>query len=221
MNDLSPEFQDTGIGIFGGTFDPVHIGHLRTALELKYTLGLAEMRMIPSARPPHRAQPQTSADHRLAMLKRGLGDEPGMVADDRELRREGPSFTLDTLLEIRSEVGPDTPLCLCIGMDALGELNTWHRWEEFMGLTHLVVAARPGWHLPTSGKLVDFVHEHRVQDHTSWKNSPAGKLLIVEMTLLPISATGIRQARARGESIRYLVPDSVIEYINQNQLYNT
>jgi len=221
VSNMKRAGDQVGVGLFGGTFDPVHIGHLRTALELKDALGLAEMRLLPSAQPPHRAQPQASAAHRLAMLRHGVDAEPGLAADDRELRREGPSYTLDTLAEIRAEIGPETPLCLCIGMDSLVSMNQWHHWREFTDYAHIVVAARPGWHLPKTGEVLEFVRAHRVEEAAALNTGPAGKLLIVEMTLLPISATGIRQARARGESIRYLVPDSVIEYINQNQLYNT
>lgn len=216
---LTAENPISGIGIFGGTFDPVHIGHLRTAVELRKVLGLREMRLIPSATPPHRAQPQTSAEHRLAMLRLALDGEPGLTADDCELRRQGPSYTLDTLQQLRTEVGPNTPLCLCIGMDSLINLNQWHRWQELTNIAHIVVAARPGWHLPQQGEILDFVRTHRASDIESLKNLPTGKLLMMEMTLLPISATGIRQALQRQESIRYLVPNQVINYIQQHKLY--
>jgi nicotinate-nucleotide adenylyltransferase len=214
-----------GIGIFGGTFDPIHIGHLRTTVELRKVLGLSEMRLIPSATPPHRTQPKSSAEHRLAMLQIALGSEssapePGLIADDRELQREGPSYTWDTLKELRAEAGPDTPLCLCIGMDSLIDLNQWHRWQELTDMAHIVVAARPGWHLPKSGEVLDFVRAHRATDIEQIQSTPKGKILIMEMTLLPVSATGIRQALQRGESIRYLVPEKVIDYIRQHQLYS-
>ena len=214
-----PSAQRHGIGLFGGTFDPVHIGHLRTALELKNALALAEMRLMPSAQPPHRAPPWASPKQRMAMLQLGLVDEPGLVADDRELRRDGPSYTVDSLIELRLEIGPEVPLCLCIGMDALLTINQWHRWRELTDFAHLVVAARPGWHLPDSGEVWDFVNGHRIHQTGELQTTAAGGLLIREMTLLPISATGIRQALQRGESIRYLVPDGIIDYINQNQLY--
>ncbi|WP_438958613.1 nicotinate-nucleotide adenylyltransferase [Porticoccus sp.] len=211
--------QLRGVGLFGGTFDPVHIGHLRTALELKNALALAEMRLMPSAQPPHRAPPQASPKQRMAMLQLGLAGEPGLVADDRELRRDGPSYTVDSLIELRREIGPEVPLCLCIGMDALLTINQWHRWRELTDFAHLVVAVRPGWHLPDSGEVRDFVDGHRIRQTGELQTTAAGGLLIREMTLLPISATGIRQALQRGESIRYLVPDGIIDYINQNQLY--
>ena len=209
-----------GVGIFGGTFDPVHIGHLRTSVELRKILGLSEMRLIPNANPPHRIQPGASAKHRLAMLQLALANEPGLVTDDRELRRQGPSYTLDTLTEIRAEIGTETPLCLCIGMDSLINLNQWHRWCELTDLAHIVAVARPGWHLPQSGEVLEFIHEHRATSEEQLQAQPAGKVLIREITLLPVSATGIRQALQRGESTRYLVPDKVIDYIRQHQLYS-
>ena len=219
--------HSNGVGLFGGTFDPVHIGHLRTAVELRKVLNLSEMRLIPSACPPHRTQPDSSAEHRLAMLQLAIGHvlgpntaEPKLIADDRELRREGPSYTMDTLTEVRAEVGTKTPLLLCIGMDSLIELNQWHRWRELTSMAHIVVAARPGWHLPKSGEVLEFVREHRATSIEQLQETPAGKILMMEMTLLPISATGIRQALQRGESIRYLVPDQVIDYIRQHQLYS-
>ena len=218
--------HSNGVGLFGGTFDPVHIGHLRTAVELRKVLNLSEMRLIPSACPPHRTQPDSSAEHRLAMLQLAIGHvlgpntaEPKLIADDRELRREGPSYTMDTLTEVRAEVGTKTPLLLCIGMDSLIELNQWHHWRELTSMAHIVVAARPGWHLPKSGEVLEFVREHRATSIEQLQEMPAGKILMMEMTLLPISATGIRQALQRGESIRYLVPDQVIDYIRQHQLY--
>lgn len=231
MSLISKNFLEglKGIGIFGGTFDPIHIGHLRTAVELRKALCLSEMRLIPSATPPHREQPESSAEHRLAMLKLALGRtsencnlelrEPGLIADDRELRRDGFSYTIDTLKELRAETGPETPLYLCIGMDSLIDLNQWHQWNELTDIAHIIVAARPGWHLPKSGEVLEFVRAHQATNKEQLQKTPAGKILIMEMTLLPISATGIRQALKRGESIRYLVPDSVIDYITQHQLY--
>ena len=213
-----------GVGIFGGTFDPVHIGHLRTAVELRKVLNLTEMRLVPSAIPPHRSQPQANAKQRMAMLKLALGydtdsSEPGLVVGDRELHRQGPSYTVDTLRDIRQEIGTDAPLCLCIGMDSLVNLNQWHQWSELTDIAHIVVAARPGWHLPNSGEIVEFVKTHRATQTEQLQSQPSGKVLILEMTLLPVSATGIRQSLQKQQSIRYLVPDQVIDYIRQHQLY--
>lgn len=206
------------VGIFGGTFDPVHIGHLRTALELKFRLGLAEMRFIPSARPPHRDEPSSSAEHRLAMLLLALRNEPGLVVDDCELKRDGPSYSIETLRHIRAELGDKTPLCLCIGMDALISLDRWHQWQELINYAHIVVTARPGWSLPESGDVLSLVQQHRTNEN-DLLTSANGNIAIVEMTRLPVSATGIRQAFVRREPTRYLLPDAVLEYITKHRLY--
>lgn len=215
------------VGIFGGTFDPVHIGHLRTAVELREHLGLDELHLMPSARPPHREQPGVSAEHRLAMLRLALGDEvrddcasaEGLLADDRELRREGLSYTLETLVQLRAEQGDDVALCLCIGMDSLVNLHTWQRWQELSDYAHIVVAARPGWHLPETGPVAEWLVGRCTDDPQLLSQSPNGCVLVETMTLLPVSATQIREDLAAGRSVRYLVPDGVIQYIHQHGLY--
>ena len=210
------------VGVFGGTFDPVHIGHLRTAVELRSRLGLNQMRMIPSAQPPHRDQPAVSASHRLAMLTLAIDSEPGLQADDCELRRSGPSYTIETLRQLRAEIGADEPLFLCIGMDALLSINTWHNWQQLMDVAHVVVTARPGWQLPGKdegdGKVAHWLDQN-CSDVETLASRACGGVAVVEMTLLPVSATGIRRALKQGESVRYLLPDAVIDYINQHQLY--
>jgi len=210
------------VGIFGGTFDPVHIGHLRTAVELREHLGLDELRLMPSARPPHREQPGVSAEHRLAMLQLAIGKGPlaaGLLADDRELRREGLSYTVETLAQLRGELGGDVALCLCIGMDSLVNLHTWQRWQALSDYAHIVVAARPGWHLPETGPVAQWLAGRCTDDPKLLSKSPSGRVLVEAMTLLPVSATQIREDLATGSSVRYLVPDAVIQYIHQHGLY--
>ena len=210
------------VGIFGGTFDPVHIGHLRTAVELREHLGLYELRLMPSARPPHREQPCVSAEHRLAMLRLAIASElpfDGLLADDRELRREGLSYTVETLAQLRDELGDDVALCLCIGMDSLVNLHTWQRWQELSDYAHIVVAARPGWHLPETGSVAEWLAGRCTDDPQLLSQSPSGCVLVEAMTLLPVSATQIREDLAASSSVRYLVPDAVIQYIHQHGLY--
>lgn len=207
------------IGIFGGTFDPVHIGHLRTALELREHLGLEAMHLMPCGDPGHRATPLTSAAHRLAMVELALAGENGLVADDREVRRGGQTWTVDTLIQLRAEWGSELPLCLCIGMDSLVHLNSWKRWRELIELAHIVVAARPGWTVPATGEVADWIAEKRVTDKAELLNAPAGHLYIAEMTLLPVAATDMRSALRSGHSIRYLTPDAVVDYIQYHHLY--
>jgi len=207
------------IGIFGGTFDPIHIGHLRTCVELREYLQLEEMHMIPCARPAHREQPGISAIHRLAMLCRAIEGEPGLRADDRELRRKGLSYTVDTLQELRHEKGDDCPLYLCVGMDSLANLDSWQRWQELTAFAHLVVVARPGWQLPKTGPVANWLEDKLAADMPLLKQTPAGLVLIREMTLLPVSSTKLRQDLTAGHSVRYLVPDAALDYINQHHLY--
>jgi len=214
-----PRRSSAGTGVFGGTFDPVHIGHLRTALELRARLGMRVMRLVPCGVPPHRPQPRASAAHRLAMLRAAIAGEPGLVADDRELNRAGPSYSIDTLRELRAEIGPDEPLYLCIGMDSLTTLAQWHHWRQLTEVAHIVVAARPGWLLPSAARIADWIAVHRVASVTDLTGMPAGKLLLLDLTLLPVSATAIRVALAQGESVRYLVPDPALHYIETQHLY--
>ena len=162
------------IGIFGGTFDPIHYGHLRPALELLETLELAEVRFIPCRIPAHRGLPQVTAEQRLALVRLALADQPGFMADDRELRREGPSYMVDTLASLREDVGPETPLCLIIGADAFRELHTWRRWRELTDWAHIVVMQRPGvlQSLPTA--LETFMAPRVLGDPQALRRNPAG-----------------------------------------------
>lgn len=207
------------IGLFGGTFDPVHIGHLRTAVELRELLGLRAMHMLPCARPAHRGQPLASAEQRLAMLRLGIGEQQGLVADDRELRRPSLSYTIDTLSDVRAEFGAKVALYLCVGMDSLVHLNTWHRWRELCDFAHLVVVARPGWQLPKSGEVARWLGGRVVKDPKLLAQRPHGGVCVEAMTLLPVSSSQVREDLAVGRSLRYLVPDAVLDYIERHALY--
>jgi nicotinate-nucleotide adenylyltransferase len=209
------------IGVFGGTFDPIHIGHLRTGLELCEHLGLDEMRFMPCGDPPHREPPGTPAGHRLAMARLAIEGESLLRVDDREVRREGLSYSIDSVAHLREEIGARVPLCLCVGLDSLVNLNTWHRWRELADYAHILVAVRPGWSRPETGEVADWLAGRRVDDARQLLQSPAGGVHITEMTLLPVSATEIRDALAAGRSIRYLTPNSVIDYIRDHNLYRS
>lgn len=206
------------IGIYGGTFDPIHIGHLRTALDLYETLGLDEVRLIPARVPPHREPPRLSPAQRLALLKAAVDGQPGLVVDSRELQRSGPSYMVDTLASLRDELG-DEPLALILGVDAFLGLEGWHRWQELTDLAHLLVMQRPGAKLPEQGVLADWLAEHCVDDADALRQRPAGGILACAVTRLAISATDIRSRLASGRSIRYLVPDAVHRMINEQGLY--
>ena len=208
------------IALFGGTFNPVHFGHLRMALELKEVLGFDEMRLLPSHQPAHRANPGVTADARRDMLALALAHCPELQLDERELQRAGPTYTVDTLEALRAELGDSVSLSFCMGLDSLLGLPGWHRWERLIELAHLVVVTRPGWQLPTEGEVAELLAAHRgnIED---LRQHAAGRVLLREQTLLPISATGIRSLIERGRSPQYLLPERVLEYIQTHQLYKS
>jgi len=208
------------IGILGGTFDPVHFGHLRPALEIRQALGLAEIRLVPCHVPPHRAAPQATPEQRVQMLEAAIAGHEGFVIDRRELERPGPSYMLDTLVSLRGDAGSGGQ-CLLVGMDVLPGLPAWHRWRELLDHCHMVVMIRPGAELPERGELGEHVRRHRVEDARALREQPAGCLLFQPVSQLDISATGIRALLARGEDAGFLLPDSVLAYIRANHMYTT
>jgi nicotinate-nucleotide adenylyltransferase len=207
------------IGVFGGTFNPVHYGHLRSALELVELLGLAQLRLMPCAVPPHREAPSCSAQHRAAMVELAVSGESSLVCDARELQRAGKSFTIDSLVELRDELGSERGLCLVMGCDAVLDITSWHRWEELLAWAHIVVMARPGWHLPAVGEVADWMAAHALGDAGQLRERPAGGVLVVELRPLEISYTEIRELLGVGRSIRYLLPEPVLDYIEAHGLY--
>ena len=207
------------IGILGGTFDPVHFGHLRPALDMQQALGLDELRLLPCRQPPHRGQPHATPDQRLTMLRMAALGEASLSIDERELLRDGPSYMVDTLLSLRAEVGDERSLALLIGMDALHGLDRWHRWREVVDLCHIVVATRPGWTPPQGNAVADLVKARQVDDAVQLRALAAGKLMFCPVTLLDISASRIRAMLADGRSPRYLLPGDVLEYIQMVGLY--
>jgi nicotinate-nucleotide adenylyltransferase len=207
------------VAILGGTFDPVHYGHLRSALELVERLQLLQLRLMPSAEPPHREVPQCSALHRAAMVELAVAGEARLVCDARELKRAGKSYTIDSLIELRAELGSDTGLCMVMGCDAVLGITRWHRWQELLDWAHIVVIARPGWLLPHSGEAAQWLNAHRVDDPQCLRQRQAGCITIEELRPLAISSTEIRDILAAGRSARYLLPQSVLDYIEQHTLY--
>lgn len=206
------------IGIFGGTFDPVHCGHLRAASEVLERLELSELRLMPAGSPPHRSVTFASAQQRLAMLKLALAGQPGLVVDDREVRRAGFSYMVDTLEEIRREEGA-RPLLLIIGQDAANVLDTWHEWQQLFMLTHIVIMRRPDSRDVYSAQLLREIQPRLVHEGRYLQAVPAGRVLALEVTQLAISSTDIRRQIAHGLSPRFLLPDPVLDYIYQHGLY--
>jgi len=206
------------IGIFGGTFDPIHYGHLRTAFELLQALGLGELRLVPAGRPPHRAAPLCDADRRLEMLRAAAAGQPGFVVDDRELRRDGPSYTVTTLRELRAEA-PARPLCLIVGMDAFLGLPQWHEWRALVELAHLVVAHRPGWSAPREGPLGELLAQRRTERVADLHAAPSGRVHVRAVTQLEISSSAVRELIVAGSDPRYLLPDAVRAIIRDTGCY--
>lgn len=206
-----------GIGILGGTFDPVHLGHLHAAAAVRDALGLAEVRLIPAARPPHRSLPQASDRDRLAMVRAAVRGDPGLIADDRELLRQGKSYTIDTLIELRHE-SPDRPLYLILGADAFAGLPSWHRWRELGDYAQLVVVDRPGAAPARPTELrPDELAQHR--DADAPPGARAGQVLFLAVPPWPIAASEIRARLGRGEAVSDLLPAAVLAYIQSHHLY--
>jgi len=213
------------IGILGGTFDPIHYGHLRLGEELAEALRLEEVRLLPSGTPPHRSAPAASSEHRLAMTRLAVRGNPRFRLDEREIHRSGPGYMFDTLTSLRAEVGPVRALVLLLGADAFLELATWHRWHELFGLAHIAVAHRPGFpvegwadHMPQP--LAREYSARLMQQSLAVHLSPAGGIVIVPFTALDISATVLREMLRSGKSARYLLPEAVLDYIRSNSLYS-
>lgn len=206
------------IGIFGGTFDPIHFGHLRTAFELWQALRLTEVRFVPASNPPNRDEPLADAALRLAMVKAAIAGQPAFVVDDREMRRSGVSYSVDTLAELRAEY-PDRSLCLLLGMDAFLGLPNWHRWRELFDLAHVVVAHRPGWKAPTMGPLGEVMVDRGTGTVRELHDKAAGRIYVLAVTQLEISSTELRQLIVAGHDPRYLVPDEVRAIIRETRCY--
>lgn len=214
--------NDKPIGILGGTFDPIHLGHLRLAQEVAEALALAEVRFIPGGTPPHRAAPRTPAADRVAMVRLAIADNPLFSLDERETRRAGPSYTCDTLAELRAEVGAARPLVLILGADAFLGFTTWRNWRDVLRLAHIAVAHRPGTALGAPGTMVaelasEFVA--RRGDARALQSAPAGVIVEVGITALDISSTQVRELVRGKRSTRYLVMPAVQTYIEYKYLF--
>jgi nicotinate-nucleotide adenylyltransferase len=213
------------VGILGGTFDPVHFGHLRLALEAAEACSLAQLRLIPAGTPPHRSPPVAPAWHRLQMARLAAGGSPGIRVDDREIFKDRPCYTIETLTELRAELGEQVPLALILGADAFLDLASWHRWRELFGLAHIVVAERPGFDVDggrhaMADSLWEEYAARRRPDPAAVRATPSGAIVRIGITALDISASGIRARLASGLSVRYLLPDVVLDYIQTANLYS-
>jgi len=211
QKSVLPTNPSAAIGVFGGTFAPIHHGHIRLALELRERLGLSRVLIVPSANPPHRAAPEVPPPRRLEWARLALAGEPHLQVDDREIRRHGPSYTYDTLAGLRGESGADAPLVLLLGDDAANQLHTWHRWRELFDLAHLVFVERPYEPPAPAPELAAFLRGRRAAAPQALLEKPSGTWISASIPPLAISSTRIRQLLKAGRSIRGLVPDAVID----------
>jgi len=207
------------IGLFGGTFDPIHYGHLRTAFELWQALRLAQVRFLPTGnQPPHREPSLAPPELRLQMVRAAITGQDAFVVDDREMRRTGISYSVDTLLDLRAEY-PERSLCLLLGMDAFLGMPHWHRWREIFDLAHVVVAHRPGWKAPITGPLGEVMVDRGTGSVRDLHGARAGRIYVRAVTQLEIASTDLRQLILGGRDLRYLVPDAVRELIVASGCY--
>ena len=202
------------IGLLGGTFDPVHFGHLRAALEIYQQLQLKEVRFIPCQQPVHKAPAVASAEQRLAMLRIAISDHSMFSIDERELHRATPSYMIETIESMRQE-DPVTPFCLIIGMDALADFCTWKRWEDILKLNHLVIAFRPGNFL-----FPEVLKPRLCTNPQVLRESRGGKIFLQATTVLDIASTRIRSDMKEGMDCSYLLPEAVYQYIHEKHLYS-
>lgn len=214
----------TLIGVFGGTFDPIHYGHLRIAQEIAELLSMKELRFIPAGAPRLRHSPMASPEHRAAMVRAALTDYPGFVLDEREVLRAGVSYSVDTLTELRQELGDDVALCFIIGADAFARLDGWHRWKELLGLCHFVVACRLGHEAsPDRDKLSPQIRaeydRRAVSSPEALRSARSGHVFMASTRLHDVSATRIRERIAQGRDVSDLLPPAVLDYIEANRLY--
>lgn len=210
--------QSKPIGILGGTFDPIHLGHVHLAKEIYRHLPLQEIRFLPCNQPVHRNQPRANAADRLAMIKLAIANQPGLTIDNREIQRGGKSYMFDTLTSIRNEIG-NTPLCLIMATDAFAGFTAWHRWQEIPNLAHLIIANRPEQPPINDAQLLELLKKHQISDAKLLEQNSAGSILLLNIEELPISATEIREQLATGKQTKQLLAPAVWNYIQQHHLY--
>lgn len=206
------------VGLLGGTFDPIHYGHLRLALEVRMALELAEVRLVPNRTPPHRENPRADASRRAGWVRRAIANTPGLALETSELERDGPSYTVDTLSGLRARL-PDTPLCLILGMDAFAGMLQWRQPDRVMELAHLVLVPRPDQETALGLTLSNWLAERGTQDPERLRTMRGGLIYQCAVTPLAISARQIRALAASGGDARYLLPDDIWAEIQREKIY--
>lgn len=211
--------QINSVAIMGGTFDPIHNGHLRIAVDIVDRFHFTELRLVPCFIPVHKSHPSISAKQRLDMVTLAVEQHPSLLVDDREIKRTGASYTIDTLIELRDELGPEVPITMVVGMDSFLSLPLWYQWQRILNYAHILVVSRPGWHPEFDIELQELVENSRAQSAAELQSAPAGKIHMETLTELRISSSMIRLLCEQNKSIAYLLPESVHAYIDQHTLY--
>lgn len=206
------------IGILGGTFDPVHNGHVQIALDVHHALGSQETKLIPCHIPPHRDMPVVSAEQRLTMLELVAGDHPELSVDKRELEREGPSWMVDTLSSLRNELG-ELPMYLVLGADAFNQIDSWHEWQKLISLAHIVIADRPDCELVKSGLVAEFLNQHLTDNKQDLLQRAAGYIYRCPVTQMDVSSTKVRETIHACGDVNQLLPEKVWAYIQKQAIY--
>jgi nicotinate-nucleotide adenylyltransferase len=212
------------VGIFGGTFDPIHYGHLRIAEEIVKTVGLQKLYFVPAGMPRLRHSPVASPQHRVEIVRLAIQKNPDFVLDEREINRDGVSYSIDTVREFKQEFGEEIRLCFVLGADAFINLSEWNNWKELFNLCHFIVSTRPGYTLTLikellSKELREECSQRWVSNTVNLRKNSSGLIFIASTTMLDISATSIRAHIAVGRSVRHLIPDITVNYISENKLY--
>jgi nicotinate-nucleotide adenylyltransferase len=213
--------SESGLAILGGTFDPVHFGHLRSAIAVKELLAVRQVKLVPSFIPPHRGLPHSTASERLSMLRIATHDNSGVVVDDREISRQGISYTVDTLTSFRQEIGENVSLYFILGIDSFCTLNEWVRWQELTGIAHLIVLARPGFLAQIPAEIRTWENNKLVGNVDCMRSKPAGGICYVELVQVDISATEIREMIGSGIRPTGKMPECVIDYAFEHKLYRS
>ena len=212
------DIQQQAIGFLGGTFDPIHFGHLRPALEITEALSLQQLFIMPNYIAPHKSISHGSAKQRSKMVELAISSQPRMTIDKRELKRHQRSYTIETLKELKMEY-PDTPICFIMGMDSLIAFNTWFDWQNILSYCHLVISYRPGWQREFNNIVNALVEKHQTTDKHDLHNFQCGKIYFQNTSQLAISSTEIRELLMRDISIDFLTPETVVSYIHTQHLY--
>jgi nicotinate-nucleotide adenylyltransferase len=206
--------------LFGGTFDPIHYGHLRTALELQEVLNVPRINLVPTGEPVHKLSTGASAFQRFEMVRLAIESEPALVADNCELISDEPCYTINTLIKKRAEVGADLPIVLVMGMDSLLGIKSWSQWQQLTDYGHLLIVARPGYEPEFDSELQCFIDQHKVEGLEALGLRPSGHLAMHQLTPMNVSATQVRKIIKRGSNPRFLIPDCVWDFIKNERLYD-